>query len=616
MAHLLNQDRDTLSSSMVTTTPAAPLTKAQNSTLDTLSYQLLQAGKFLESKGAPPVQVPGIPSSINSDSIKPQTPIPYNSPVPTPAFNVSSIDTTTPTPAITATPKEMEADALSKKIQSLNDSFANKSVDQTAADTAAGIPDLQTTYDDLSTQLKGLQKEALAIPLQLQNDAIGRGVTTQALAGETAASQRENAVKALNVSVLLDSAQGKLTNAQAKADKAVAQKYDPIQAQITAAKSNLDLILNSAEYSVQDKNRAQAQLDIQNAKQRELDKQKTNYSTIQAMAAAAVKNAAGNPAATQAAQAALNLDPNSGNYLVQAFSMLAPYQTDATEVASKLADLHIKQAEAANASALSAADLAYKQAQVKKAYADIASAATPASKTGDGTLAAAFNNALLGLPANAQKQAMATFNSYVQAGNTAAAKDYIVRIAVTGLPAAEQSQAIGRSQALSALTDIQGLLDQAKAKNVNTNILTGNIVNIAQKLGTTNNPDLTYIGSRIQQQLQTYRRAMTGVAFSPQESAEYAKIFPSVTNTDTLNTSKISALVDGLDSNNRAQIAFAIGDANYDAIFGKPAASSLPSSKPSAPAGTTVYLINGAPWAIPNQNVAAFLKDYPNAKKQ
>jgi hypothetical protein len=83
-----------------------------------------------------------------------------------------------------------------------------------------------------------------------------------------------------------------LASAQTKADKAVAAKYDPIQEQITAATNNLNLILKSPDYSLADKNRAQAQLDVQKQKQDALDKAKQDTKDVNAVALEAAKNGA------------------------------------------------------------------------------------------------------------------------------------------------------------------------------------------------------------------------------------------------------------------------------------------------------------------------------------
>lgn len=235
-----------------------------------------------------------------------------------------------------------------------------------------------------------------------------------------------------------------------------------------------------------------------------------------------------------------------------------------------------------------ALDLKLKNAQIAKTNQDIQKSkqemqneqginTTPETKP----YVDAFNSAATNLTAAQMKAAQSNFNSLIQSNDLDGARNYIIRVAMAGAPVDQQNQAIGRSQALAAMKDIQDLLDEAKSKGATTNIISGSIVKAAQNLGTTNNPDLTYIASRIQQELQVYRRAMTGVAFSPGESGQYKAIFPDTTNVDKLNTTKIAALTDALNSNNRATLSFLIGDSNYNSIFGGEKKAKLPNSEGS-----------------------------------
>ena len=63
--------------------------------------------------------------------------------------------------------------------------------------------------------------------------------------------------------------EAEVANAQAMADRAVSQKYDPVLEQIEATTRNLELIRDDPTTSVEDKNRAQKQIDA-----KELQKQK------------------------------------------------------------------------------------------------------------------------------------------------------------------------------------------------------------------------------------------------------------------------------------------------------------------------------------------------------
>ena len=228
--------------------------------------------------------------SINSGNLAPQNDIQYATPQMTPISGAPL--PSTDLPAMTATAPEQKANDLTSQLEDLNNQLTGRSAYQTQQEAAQGLPALQATQKDLTARASALSNEALQIPLQLQQQATGRGITAAGLAPIQTAALRNNAIQSLSVNSLLQASQGNITYAQSLADKAVAQKYDPIQEQITAATKNLQLVLNSPEYSLADKNRAQQQLNIQNQKQQQLDQAKQNAQAINNIALDAAKNGA------------------------------------------------------------------------------------------------------------------------------------------------------------------------------------------------------------------------------------------------------------------------------------------------------------------------------------
>jgi len=85
--------------------------------------------------------------------------------------------------------------------------------------------DRQKRIDDLSAQLKTLQTEASAIPLQLQQDATGRGITKGGLAPIETGALRNNAIQTLSVSAQLAGEQGRLNTAINNIDKIIELTY-------------------------------------------------------------------------------------------------------------------------------------------------------------------------------------------------------------------------------------------------------------------------------------------------------------------------------------------------------------------------------------------------------
>lgn len=234
----------------------------------------------------------GNASAITPESMTPVAPTPFVQPPINPVPVAPKIEDLFTSPELTKTPAETQAQSLSDRLQALNNSLVGKSADKVKADAKYGVDAAQKTITDLGVQLTGLNNEAAAIPLQLQQGAAERGVTTSTLGAQQNSRLRTNAIAALGVSSLMAAAQGQLANAQSLSDKAVEAKYAPIQEQITALTSNLQLILNSPDYTLQDKNRAQAQIDNQNRRQYQLDLAKENTSNINKIALDAAANGA------------------------------------------------------------------------------------------------------------------------------------------------------------------------------------------------------------------------------------------------------------------------------------------------------------------------------------
>ena len=210
---------------------------------------------------------------ITTESLKPEPPIDFQTLEETPIF-----------PVATLTPTEEQAQEKTEDISSLTEQLIGESAFTAEQETTQGLPALQQTQTDLSARLKALSNEALAIPLQLQQEAEGRGITAGGLRPLQTARLRENAIQALSVNSLLEASRGNITMAQDMVDRAVAQKYNPIREAIAVKTANLSLILQSPQFNLEQKNRAQAQLDIQNAKLKEANQAEAEETAIKNIA--------------------------------------------------------------------------------------------------------------------------------------------------------------------------------------------------------------------------------------------------------------------------------------------------------------------------------------------
>lgn len=306
-----------------------------NNPKDVLNQAPTQA---LADKGYVPVAMPDT-SRITADSLTSSNPITYVTPRETPIYPIDKIDTSMP--AMTATPSEQKASDLTTRLRELNDLYTGQSSFRAEQEKAQGVEELVKTQNDLISQLKAIQNESKAIPLKSQEQAKGRGITAGGLAPIETAALRNNAIQALTTNSLLEASRGNIATAQTLIDRAVSQKFDPIKEQIDATIKNLDLILKSPEYSLEDKNRAQAQLDIQNAKKAQLEQQQTDQKLILSTATEAAKNGADSLTLKRISEATSPMEAQTiwGEYVnnKNALDAQAQAQAEKTDQENKLA---------------------------------------------------------------------------------------------------------------------------------------------------------------------------------------------------------------------------------------------------------------------------------------
>jgi len=268
---------------------------------------------------------------ISSETLAPTATLAFTQPQETSVFPVKDLELTEP---------EKQVQGLSEELQGLYTSLEGESAFRTGLEKEKGFADLEKTQQDLTSQLRMLQTEAEAIPIQIQQEFEGRGVTKRGVASIEKGRLRENAIKAFMVSSLLEASRGNLVLAQNQIDRAVAQKYDPIREKINTKINNLNLILQSPASSLADKNRAQKQLALWQQQQREIAKQDDNTKIAQAMNAAAVKLHPGNQQVLLATQRVQALNAADPLYLQKVYSLVGQYQSDPAEMQKDL-DAHL-----------------------------------------------------------------------------------------------------------------------------------------------------------------------------------------------------------------------------------------------------------------------------------
>lgn len=257
---------------------------------------------------------------INSSSLQPTKQINYNTPQETPVPNISTLNSE----AYGMTDPQKQAQTQVQKLQDLNNALLGEGSYRTEQENLAGLSELKKTQTDLAAQLKAIQNEQQMIPLQMQQEALGRGITTGGLQPLQTGRLRENAIRALSVNSLLEASRGNLTTATELVDRAVKAKFDPIREEIKTKIANLELFMKSPEYTNAEKKQAAAQLRLQQAEERKILKDEEDYKSILDISKTAAKSGASSELLNKISNAktpieAINL---AGNYLDETLSQI------------------------------------------------------------------------------------------------------------------------------------------------------------------------------------------------------------------------------------------------------------------------------------------------------
>jgi len=164
----------------------------------------------------------------------------------------------------------------------------NKTTDTQSANDATGVNAETEKFNkyleeltNYNAEIKGLGREADAIPLQVQENAKGQGVTDAGAAPDIASRLRLNAINALTIAQKADIASAAATGslnkvnlAKEKAQQIVDLKYKPLEDNLAIKLKQYDL--NKDILDGIDKDRSEALASSLNAQKAELDNKKAD----------------------------------------------------------------------------------------------------------------------------------------------------------------------------------------------------------------------------------------------------------------------------------------------------------------------------------------------------
>lgn len=513
-------------------------------TYDNQSYTPSSASTTVSSNTLtqqPEIQLPPPPTPTNTGAI--------NASIPTPA---DIINTANPETSAQTTQKN-----ILDSIAQLTGSSKSLATYENTSENQAGIPDLSKTVRSLSTQLQGLNDQAdklnidyqYTVPNSIQEQATGRGVTAGGVAPIQASELRKIQIQqgviasqSLTAKAALYAANNDYLNAKDAADKSAQVLFDAQEQEIKHRKAQLDAIKPTLDRE-QSKAAALQQAELAD-RQVQIQFARDDFKTGQGLAIAAMKLRPTDPEAQYAAQQALKLDPNDPQYLQKVMGLVGKYQQDPLAI-QKAADEHAK--------AL---------ADIKKTNAEANAVGVPTITNPNAAPYAPALSVILGSEKLTKEQKGSIINA-VNAGQDPVA---VLKNQAKNVMGQTQGTTVTKYEtAKSSLQDIDASLRAFYAAGGTTDFFTGNYEKVLNKLGTLNNPNLVDIATQIQANLQVYRNAVSGTAYSVQEGNDIASIFPGINKSQGLNTAILSGRMKAFDSTIDASYRSVLGS-TYDAL--------------------------------------------------
>lgn len=262
-------------------------------------------------------------------------------------FSVADL-TATPSPTATETKKS----GVMSSIGDLYSKYFNKGAEQQAMETQAGLPEKNKALTDAinafrttTMEQNQLLQEQGAIPLALQEQAQGRGITAGGLAPIQAGELRKNAIKQYQVTskglfqqAMIANLRDDIAGATANIEKAISYKYAPIEQEI---KYLTDVVLPDLRDTLnkEDKKREQdLQIKI-NEKNRLLENAKEDSKAGANLALTAMNNFPNDRQAQLNAQLAMQEAQKEQPDLNKIFQLVGQYQKDPIATQKALAEL-------------------------------------------------------------------------------------------------------------------------------------------------------------------------------------------------------------------------------------------------------------------------------------
>lgn len=469
-----------------------------------------------------------ISSSITGEMLQSAPTLNFQTPQPKSPFPVADI----PIPELTATQPEKEATDLSKRIQEMNERLLGQSEFRTEQEQVVGVEGLRKTTLDLTNQLKALQAEAAAT--QISPEFEQRNVLQPFAEGERGRKLRDVGVRALIVGANLQAAQGNLASALDQVDRAVAQRFDPIKEEIAVKMANLDLILQSPEFSRADKERAEKQKQAQESRKREIELQEREQDTIWKTAI---------EAASRGADAiTLRKIQNAGS-AAEAAQLAAPFLAKKEELKTQVIEVGGRKLLIDTQIGKTIRDLG-----VAEAPGVPGAPATPEiERTLSGQYGDIIKSAANLVGAERGKTSRASIADAISKEDWGSAYAQIANNVEESLTGEVKSRFAAARVDYNVMLGLKQSIEDYAAGGGDMGLLVGKEEDIRRKLGI-DSGKASELAVQLWREFQTYRVNMTGAAFSEAESRDYASVNPTLGKSLNLNLSVINGALNQIEN--------------------------------------------------------------------
>lgn len=214
-------------------------------------------------------------------------------------------------------PEETAQGDLSSQILKSLELTGTEATRKAELEKQAGLPEQRKALQESINQIQALQKEALAIPISIQEEFTGRGVTAGGVEPIQTSRLRQNAIRALGIAAIAQTQQGNLQLAQSAITSALEAEFEPQRTRLQYLTQLYQFNKDALERS--DKKRSNQLSILLNERERVLNLQEADKKEIYNLGTLATKY----NAPSSKVQEALRSGTKE-----EALSILSPYLQD------------------------------------------------------------------------------------------------------------------------------------------------------------------------------------------------------------------------------------------------------------------------------------------------